>query len=250
MAVLRELPFGRYYGGVDTTPLYIYLAGAYAERTGDMAFIDALWPSLCRGRRLDGGRQQARRQRLRHLPARRRFRACRTRAGRTASIPSSTPTAASRKGRSRWSRCRAMPSPPIAAWPSWRRGAARRDGAAHWTACAETMRAAVERSLLDGGRRLLRAGARRRRRALPGARLQCRPSAVCRPAVAGARAAGDGRSCCRRAFHSGWGMRTLADDEVPFNPMSYHNGSVWPHDTAICAPGMARYGERATASSG
>ncbi|MDZ5650769.1 glycogen debranching N-terminal domain-containing protein [Nitrospirillum sp. BR 11828] len=47
MAVLRELPFGRYYGSVDTTPLYIYLASVYADRTGDMAFIDQLWPSLC-----------------------------------------------------------------------------------------------------------------------------------------------------------------------------------------------------------
>nr|MBA3448130.1 amylo-alpha-1,6-glucosidase [Pseudaminobacter sp.] len=46
MATLLELPFGRYYGGVDTTPLYIYLAAAYAERTGDMGFIDTLWPSL------------------------------------------------------------------------------------------------------------------------------------------------------------------------------------------------------------
>ena len=45
-------------------------------------------------------------------------------------------------------------------------------------------------------------------------------------------------------FHSGWGVRTLADDEVPFNPMSYHNGSIWPHDTAICAAGLARYQER------
>jgi glycogen debranching enzyme len=45
-------------------------------------------------------------------------------------------------------------------------------------------------------------------------------------------------------FHSGWGVRTLADDEIPFNPMSYHNGSIWPHDTAICATGMARYGSR------
>ncbi|MGO4832406.1 amylo-alpha-1,6-glucosidase, partial [Rhizobiaceae sp. 2RAB30] len=45
-------------------------------------------------------------------------------------------------------------------------------------------------------------------------------------------------------FHSGWGVRTLADDEVPFNPMSYHNGSIWPHDTAICAAGLARYGKR------
>ncbi len=47
MAVLRELPFGRYYGGVDTTPLYIYLAASYADRTGDMEFVDRMWPSLC-----------------------------------------------------------------------------------------------------------------------------------------------------------------------------------------------------------
>ena len=46
MAALRELPFGRYYGGVDTTPLFVMLAGAYARRTGDLAFIDTLWPAL------------------------------------------------------------------------------------------------------------------------------------------------------------------------------------------------------------
>jgi glycogen debranching enzyme len=40
----------------------------------------------------------------------------------------------------------------------------------------------------------------------------------------------------------GWGMRTLSVDAVRYNPMSYHNGSVWPHDTAIVAAGMARYG--------
>lgn len=46
------------------------------------------------------------------------------------------------------------------------------------------------------------------------------------------------------SFHSGWGLRTLADDAVFFNPMSYHNGSIWPHDTAICTAGLARYGIR------
>jgi glycogen debranching enzyme len=45
-------------------------------------------------------------------------------------------------------------------------------------------------------------------------------------------------------FSSGWGLRTLAVGEARYNPMSYHNGSVWPHDTAICAAGMANYGER------
>src|SRR4051794_26671804 len=45
-------------------------------------------------------------------------------------------------------------------------------------------------------------------------------------------------------FNSGWGIRTLAAGERRFNPMSYHNGSVWPHDTALCAAGLSRYGER------
>jgi len=46
------------------------------------------------------------------------------------------------------------------------------------------------------------------------------------------------------AFDCGWGVRTLPSDMARYNPMSYHNGSVWPHDVALCAAGMARYGER------
>jgi glycogen debranching enzyme len=45
-------------------------------------------------------------------------------------------------------------------------------------------------------------------------------------------------------FAPGWGVRTLALGEARFNPMSYHNGSVWPHDTALCALGLSHYGER------
>ncbi|MFX5464702.1 hypothetical protein ABTD44_20220, partial [Acinetobacter baumannii] len=41
---------------------------------------------------------------------------------------------------------------------------------------------------------------------------------------------------------SGWGVRTLATTEARYNPMSYHNGSVWPHDNALIAAGFARYG--------
>jgi glycogen debranching enzyme len=52
----------------------------------------------------------------------------------------------------------------------------------------------------------------------------------------------------RRGF-SGWGIRTLAEGEARFNPMSYHNGSVWPHDNAIIALGLARYGFKRDAST-
>jgi glycogen debranching enzyme len=41
---------------------------------------------------------------------------------------------------------------------------------------------------------------------------------------------------------SGWGIRTLASGEQRYNPMSYHNGSIWPHDNAIAAAGLAAYG--------
>ena len=166
MAVLRELPFGRYYGGVDTTPLYIYLAGAYADRTGDMAFIDTLWPSLVAAAawmedasRHDGNgfvtyqraaefgpRQPGLEGQLRfRLPRRRPHSERADRAGRGAGL---CLRRLSRPGRAR------------------RRDGEDADGAAHWTDCAEKMRAAVERSFLDGGARLLCAGARRRRRSL------------------------------------------------------------------------------------
>ncbi|MFX5583000.1 hypothetical protein ABTE20_20555, partial [Acinetobacter baumannii] len=43
-------------------------------------------------------------------------------------------------------------------------------------------------------------------------------------------------------FFSGWGIRTVAQGEVRYNPMSYHDGSIWPHDNALIALGFARYG--------
>jgi glycogen debranching enzyme len=46
------------------------------------------------------------------------------------------------------------------------------------------------------------------------------------------------------AMFSGWGVRTLADGQPVYNPIEYHNGTVWPHDTALVAAGLARYGRR------
>src|SRR4029077_11604967 len=43
-------------------------------------------------------------------------------------------------------------------------------------------------------------------------------------------------------FFSGWGIRTISGREARYNPMSYHNGSVWPHDNALIGLGFARYG--------
>jgi glycogen debranching enzyme len=60
--------------------------------------------------------------------------------------------------------------------------------------------------------------------------------------VAKNRAAAVARQLMSPEMFSGWGIRTLASSMTAYNPMSYHNGSVWPHDNAICAAGLMRYG--------
>ena len=119
--------------------------------------------------------------------------------------------------------------------------------AAHWEGRAERMRAAVEAALLDGGRRASTASRST-------ATASC---ARCAPAIRGTCCIADCRApSARRRWrqqlmtpHStrGWGVRTLAQGEARYNPMSYHNGSIWPHDTALCAAGIARYGHREAA---
>ena len=56
------------------------------------------------------------------------------------------------------------------------------------------------------------------------------------------KAASVARHLLSEEMFSGWGIRTLAASMGAYNPMSYHNGSVWPHDNAICAAGLMRYG--------
>lgn len=51
-----------------------------------------------------------------------------------------------------------------------------------------------------------------------------------------------------RSSFSGWGVRTVASSQARYNPMSYHNGFVWPHDNALIAAGFARYGFRREAA--
>jgi glycogen debranching enzyme len=50
------------------------------------------------------------------------------------------------------------------------------------------------------------------------------------------------RGLMETRFNSGWGIRTVARGEARYNPMSYHNGSIWPHDNSLIALGFARYG--------
>ena len=67
MAALGEVPFGRYYGSVDSTPLFVMLAGAYLERTGDLATVLELWPNDRGGARAGSSVRRPRRRRLRRI---------------------------------------------------------------------------------------------------------------------------------------------------------------------------------------
>ena len=60
MARLGEVPFGRYYGSVDATPLFVMLLGEYFARTGDLDLVRKLWPNVCRGAALDRHRRRSR----------------------------------------------------------------------------------------------------------------------------------------------------------------------------------------------
>ncbi|OYW30417.1 MAG: amylo-alpha-1,6-glucosidase [Caulobacter sp. 12-67-6] len=239
---LGELPFGRYYGGVDTTPLFVGLACAYAERTGDMAFIDGLWPTLlnavgwieqfgdsdgdglidyARGAASGLSNQNWKDSEDSVFHADGRFPA-----GPIAVVEVQGYAYAAFKGMADLAR---------------RRG----DGAngRRWAERAETLRQTVEARfwMEDQGFYAM---------AIDGAGQPCRvrgsnPGHLLFSGLPShERAKRVTETLLGSAFHAGWGLRTLASGEPRFNPMSYHNGSIWPHDTALCVLGMARYGER------
>jgi glycogen debranching enzyme len=56
------------------------------------------------------------------------------------------------------------------------------------------------------------------------------------------------RQLMSEKLFSGWGVRTMAEGEGPYNPIEYHNGTVWPHDNSFIAAGLARYGYREEAA--
>jgi glycogen debranching enzyme len=242
MPALGEVPFGRYYGGVDTTPLYVALAGAYAERTGDMALIDQLWPAL---------------ERAAHWMER----SGDTNGDQLIDYARGAESGLANQG---WKDSQdsvfhadgRFPSGPIAlvevqgyafaAFKVLARFARQRDdeeSAERWTERAERLREIVERRfwMEDIGFYAI---------AIDGEGEPCRVRAsnpghllwAGLPTPDRAQAVTD--HLLSSDFFSGWGVRTLALGEPRYNPMSYHNGSVWPHDTAICAMGLSRYGER------
>jgi glycogen debranching enzyme len=245
MAALGEVPFGLYYGGVDTTPLFVALAGAYLKRTGDLALIQGLWPSLLAAVRWLENDADSNGDGL--LDYQRAAESGLANQGWKDSLDSVFHD----DGR--------FAAGPVAlvevqgyAFAAWRAMAFMAErlgepGAAEWAARSDTMQDAVESRFWMEERDFYAL-------AIDGA------SEVCGPLASNAghllfvglpgpeRAAKVTQHLLSPKFDSGWGIRTLAVGAVRFNPMSYHNGSVWPHDTALAVFGMAQYGERAGAA--
>lgn len=242
MAALGEMPFARYYGTVDATPLFVMLAGEYLERTGDRQFIEGIWRNVeaalewmqrygdCDG---DGfiEYQGHARNGLIHQgwkdsddaifhadgsPARGPIALCEVQAYAYGAWQSAAHLAA------------ALDRPTLADEFRLRaRTLQQRFEDAFW--CEEIGCYALA---LDGAKHTCRV-----RTSNAG---QCLLTGI----ASADRAARIAESQLRPESFSGWGIRTLAASEPRYNPMGYHTGSVWPHDNALIAAGMSRYGIR------
>ncbi|MBC9205448.1 amylo-alpha-1,6-glucosidase [Roseomonas aerophila] len=246
MARLKEVPYGRYYGSVDSTPLFVMLAGAYLDRTGDIAALRRLWPNIeaalgwiehSGDRDGDGFVEYQRRtpQGLVNQGWKDSGDSIFHADGTLAEGPIALVE---------------MQAYVYAAWLSASRIVRAMDDhpkADSFQQRAETLREHFDAAFWDEelGTYVL---------ALDGQKQPCRVrssnaghalfAGIAKPERA-RRLVG---TLMNAASFSGWGIRTLAVGEARYNPMSYHNGSVWPHDNAMIAEGFARYGFEAEAA--
>lgn len=240
MARLGEVPFRRYYGTIDATPLFVWLAGEYFKRSGDIATIRAIWPNIEAAlawiddygdRDGDGFVEYARQteQGLANQGWKDSHDSIFHEDGRDAVGPI------------------ALCEVQAYAYAAKRAGAElalaleQPARANELNRSAERLRIAFEEKfwLEDLGTYAL---------ALDGEKRPCRvlASNAGHALLAGIasqeRAERVANLLTGNRFFTGWGIRTLASGEARYNPMSYHNGSVWPHDNAVIALGFARYG--------
>ena len=240
MAALREVPFAQYYGSVDATPLFVLLAGLYVERTGDDATLAELWPAIEAALRwIDG-------------------------AGDPDQDGFVEYQRASEQGLANQG------------WKDSYDAIFHVDGrlAEGYIALAEVQgyvfagkhlaaRCALRLGLVDKARKLEAEAQRLAERfedafwceelgtyalALDGTKQPCRVRSsnagqlLFTGIVRHDRARMVAADLMRPHFFTGWGIRTVARGQARYNPMSYHDGSIWPHDNALIALGLARYG--------
>ncbi|KAA0687924.1 amylo-alpha-1,6-glucosidase [Neorhizobium sp. P12A] len=246
MAELGEVPFRRYYGSIDSTPLFVMLAGQYLGRTGDLATINRLLPNIEAAltwidehgdRDGDGFVEYGRL----------------TEEGLINQAWKDSHDSVFHADGSLAKGPIAIAEVQAYVYGAWQaaveifRRLGRPERAAKFLARAEGLRSAFDAAFFDEelGTFVL---------ALDGNKRPCRV----RSSNAGhalftgiaypERAANVTRTLMSASSFCGWGIRTIASTEARYNPMSYHNGSVWPHDNAMIASGLARYGYRAEAA--
>ena len=239
MAALREVPFGLYYGSVDATPLFVLLAGLYLERTGDTRTIVELWPNIEAALAwIDGPGdpdrdgfveyKRASEQGLANQGWKDSYDAIfhadgRLAEGEIALVEVQGYVYAAKRMAARCARRLKLEAAAQRLDDEASRLAERFE-AAFWCPEMETYALA-----LDGAKEPCRV-------------LTSNAGQVLFTGIAAAdRARRVAKELLQPRFFSGWGIRTVAKDQVRFNPMSYHNGSIWPHDNALIALGLARY---------
>ena len=240
MARLGEVPFGRYYGAVDSTPLFVMLAGMYFRHTGDLTTISELWPAISAALAWidkygdpDGdGFVEYQRQRAGGLV--------------NQGWKDSQDAVFHADG--------SLAPGPIAlcevqgyAYAARRYAAALARELGHAELAveleqrADTARQRFESAFWSeelGSYALALDGAKRRCNVRTSNAGQVLFTGIASPE----RAARVADMLMGAELYCGWGIRTVAKSSARFNPMSYHNGSVWPHDNALIALGLARYG--------
>lgn len=242
MAALHEVPFGLYYGSADSTPLFVMLAGLYAEHTGDVETLRELWPHVEAGLHwIDGpgdpdgdgfveyhrGDESG----LINQGWKDSYDAVFHADGKLAQGPIALCEVqgyvyAAKRLAARSAR-RLGKHALADALDAQAEKLAQKFEAAFW--CPDIGTYALA---LDGHKRQCRV-----RTSNAG---QVLFSGIAKPERAEAVVNG----LMHPSFFSGWGIRTVAREERRYNPMSYHNGSVWPHDNAMIAAGFARYGHK------
>jgi glycogen debranching enzyme len=245
MAEMREVPFGHYYGTIDATPLFLVLAAAYYERTADLDFLRELWPNIQAAlhwidhygdRDGDGFVEYARRN---------------DQGLAQQGWKDSDDSIFSNDGK--------LAVGPIALCEVQSYVYAARKGIA---AVAKELGHTQFAEQLNSQALELRARFSQLfwsdelstfALALDGEKKQCglRSSNAGHCLFSGIASDAQHRSVTdlllSPGFFSGWGVRTIATGEKRYNPMSYHNGSVWPHDNAMIAYGSLRSADKGLA---
>jgi len=240
MALTREIPFGRYYGSVDSTPLFLVLAAAYLRRTDDIAMIRTIWPNIQMALHWidrwgdadgDGFVEYARHsdEGLVQQGWKDSHDSVFHKDGTMADAPIALCEVQGYVYEGKLAAAelaRVMDEPKLAqSLVDQAEQLRQRFQAAFW--CEEIGSYAIA---LDGAKRQCKVASSNAGHTLW--------SGIAAPEHA--QRIMDG--LMGHEFFSGWGIRTIPTGVKRYNPMAYHNGSIWPHDNALIAAGMARYG--------